>query len=447
MHTGLEGIVPNLLWIVEISFFFLSIFKEPALGIYVLIPLLPLESVRYRLHGYILGAQYVDVLLLGVILGLRRRGLPVFPETPIRKLLFLYIAFTYLAMVRGSFFLDTSLPIWFSDRRVSDWKNAVVDLSLMFLVSTSAIRTMKQMKYLLTAMCVGVLLLVKNFHGEMADRDFSSFSYNLRDAGAMGGAGVNGLAAFAAQVAVFLVALYLFEKRPIRKVALLAPIVGSMYCVLFALSRGAYAALLIGLIFLGIVRSRLLLLAVAIFLVTWQSVVPTAVRERIFMTKDASGEIDHSAEARLDLWEEAMQAFQSNPIFGEGFNTYAYRSHVGGYGDSHNLYVKALVETGVIGLLLLVAIFGKLLQMGYRLFRSATDPFLKAVGLGFAGLMLAVLLGNFFGDRWMYFQITGYTYAFAAMVVRAQAMTDEGSQEDDLSLVTMDSELPVQAPA
>lgn len=444
MHTGLEGITGISLWIGMALVFFLSIFKNPAYGTYLLIPLLPLETVRYRLHGYVLGAQFVDVLLLGIIIGLKRKGQPVFPQTPLNRLLFIFIAFTYVSMVRGSLFLDTSFPIWFGDRRVSDWKNVVVDLSLMFFVSASAIRTVKQMKYLLAAMCVGMLLLVKNFHSEMGDRDFSSFSYNLRDAGAMGGAGVNGLAAFAAQVTIFLVALYFFEKRPIIKIAFLAPIIGAIYCVLFALSRGAYAALLIGLIFLGIVRSRLLLLAVAIFLVTWQSVVPTAVRERIFMTKDANGEIDHSAEARLDLWEEAIQAFESNPIFGEGFNTYAYRSHVGGYGDSHNLYVKALVETGVIGLLLLVAIFGKLLQMGYRLYRSATDPFLKGIGLGFAGLMLAVLIGNFFGDRWMYFQITGYTYAFAAMVARAQAMIDEAEEDEGVAPGVMDSELSMQ---
>lgn len=441
MHTGLEGITGISLWIGMVLIFFLSIFRDPALGIYLLIPLLPLETVRYRLHGYILGAQFVDVLLLGTIIGLKRRGHPIFPRTPLNRLLFIFIGFTYLSMVRGSFFLDTALPIRLNNPRVSDWKNVVVDLSLMFFVSTSAIQTIKQMKYLLMSMCVGVLLLVKNFHSQIVDRDFSAFSYNLRDAGTMGGAGINGLAAFAAQVAIFLVALYLFEKRPISRAALLLPIIGAMYCVLFALSRGAYMALLIGLLFLGVLRSRLLALAIVVFLFTWQTIVPPAVRERVFMTKDTNGQIDHSAEARLDLWQEAIQAFQSNPVLGEGFNTYAYRSHVGGYGDSHNLYVKALVETGVIGLLLLVTIFGRLLQMGFRVYRSATDPFLKGIGLGFAGLMLAVFIGNFFGDRWMYFQITGYTYAFAAMVARAQQITDETQEEEAPMPETLDPEL------
>lgn len=411
-------------------FFFLSVFKSPSIGLYLLIPLLPLETVRYRLHGYFLGAQFVDILLLGVILGLKREGREIFPKTPLSALLWTYIGFTYLSMFRGSFFLGAPLPLWFSDPRVSDWKNFVVDLSLMFFVTSSAIRTKRQMGTLLFTMCIGYLLLAKNFHNAVGDRDFSAFSYNLRDAGTMGGAGVNGLAAFAAQGSVFLLGVLLIERRVLLKTAYAVVISASVYCVLFALSRGAYAALLIGIIFLGFVRNRLLLLAVVAFLLVWQSLVPPAVRQRVFMT-DENGEIDHSAASRLSLWDEAMEVFKADPVFGTGFNTYRYESHVGGYGDTHNLFVKVLVETGVTGLVLFLAIFSRLFKIGFRLHRTATDPFLKSIGLGFSALMISALVANFFGDRWMYFQITGYTFAFAAMAVRAQQMTDEAAQGED----------------
>ena len=425
MHTGLEGLTPSLLWAVEISFFFLSIFKEPALGLYALVPLLPLETVRYRIHGYFLGPQYVDVLLLGVMLGLRRRGLPIFPDTPIRKLLLVYIVFTYLSMIEGSLFLGLDLPFWFSDPRVSDWKNFIVDLSLIYLVGTSALRSKKQIGILLAAISIGSLLIAKNFHGSIGDRDFSSFSYNLRDAGTLGGAGVNGLAALTAQIATFTIALALVDRRLLFRLGYLTVIAGNLYCVLFALSRGAYAAVLAGVLFLGLLRNRFLLVCLFGFLLVWQSVVPSAVRDRVFMTVDENGEVEHSAAARLSLWDEAMQLFKADPIFGTGFNTYAYRSHVGGYGDTHNLYVKVLVETGVSGLCLFLAILWKLFQMGFRLYRSAHDRFFEALGLGFSVLILTAVIANFFGDRWMYFQITGYTYAFAAMVTRAQQLTNE----------------------
>lgn len=443
-HLGIDGITAPLLWVAEMLAFLLSIFWRPATGLYLLIPLLPLQTIRYRLHGYFLGAQFVDILLLGVVLGLKRKG-ECFPmPTALNVLLYGYIVFTFLSMVRGSFFLGVGLPLWFDDPRVSNWKNYVVDLALMYFAIAGAIRSKKQMQLLIAAMCVGTLVLSKGFYSTMSDRDFSSFSYALRDAGPMGWAGVNGLAAFASQVGVCLVGLLLAERKILIKIGYLCVVAACVYCLLFALSRGGYAAFLIGLIYLGSVKNRLLLVGVFIFLATWQGLVPPAVRERVAMT-DEGGVVDHSAASRLSLWEEAMQVFQADPLFGTGFNTYAYGSHVGGYGDTHNVFVKVLVETGLTGLLLFLAIFRKLFQIGFRLHRTAIDPFLKSIGLGFSALMIAAFVANLFGDRWMYFEITGYTFAFAAMAVRAQQITDDEREDTEDSPAEVDQLLPSPA--
>jgi O-antigen ligase len=429
-HLGIDGIAATLLYTAEIVCFLLSVFWRPSIGLYLLMAFLPLQTIRYRLHGYFLGAQFVDVLLLSVMLGLKRQKQPVISKTCLNAALIAYVVYTYLSLFKGSLFLGADMPWFFDDPRLSEWKNYVVDLSLMFFVTVSAIRTKKQMKIMLLVMCIGSLVLAKGFHNIMDDRSFSSFSYSLRDAGPMGWAGVNGLAAFAAQMAVAFTALLLFEKRLWAKVGYFAVVGACSYCLLFALSRGGYAAFLIGIIFLGIVRNRLVLIGVFVFLSMWQGLVPPAVRERVFMTEE-NGVIDHSAAARLSLWGEAMQVFQADPVFGTGFNTYAYGSHVGGYGDTHNVFVKVLVETGLVGLLLFLAIFCKLFKIGFRLYRTATDSFLKSIGLGLSGLMLTAFVANMFGDRWMYFEITGYTYAFAALAVRAQQMTDEGEPEEE----------------
>src|SRR4051794_36790429 len=134
MHLGLEGIVPMSLWLIELLCFLLSVFWRPEIGLYLVVPLLPLQTVRYRLHGYFLGEQFVDLLLLGVVLGLCRQGRPIVPRTPLNKLMFAYILFTYLSMFRGSMSLGIDLPLWFSDPRVSDWKNYVVVLPLIYFI-------------------------------------------------------------------------------------------------------------------------------------------------------------------------------------------------------------------------------------------------------------------------------------------------------------------------
>jgi len=430
-HLGLDSYAATSLWLAEIIAFLLSVFWRPSIGVYLLIVLLPLQTIRYRVHGYFLGDQFIDLLLLGAILGLIRLGEPVFTKTPLNRLLLIYIVYTYLSMFRGSFFLGSDLPLWFSDPRVSEWKNYVVDLLVMFMVMTNTIRTKRQMGIVIICMCCGCLLLGKGFHNNVADRDFSSFSYDLRDAGPMGFAGVNGLAAFSAQMAMLLSALCLGSRRLLAKFGYLGVIAVCIYCLTFALSRGGYLAFIVGLIFIGLIRARWLLVGLAAFLLAWQGIVPAAVRDRVFMTTDSEGVVEHSAAARLSLWEEGMRVFEGDPIFGTGFNTYMYTSHVGGYSDTHNVYVKVLVETGLSGLVLFVAIYWKLFQVGFRLYRTADDPFFSSIGLGLAALMVAVVIANMFGDRWMYFQITGYTFAAAAMAVRSQKLSDESGAAAD----------------
>ena len=62
-------------------------------------------------------------------------------------------------------------------------------------------------------MCLAMLALDRNFLSTVSGRDFSAFSYDLRDAGSVGYAGINGMAALEAQFATFLLALAAFEKN------------------------------------------------------------------------------------------------------------------------------------------------------------------------------------------------------------------------------------------
>src|SRR5262249_43880055 len=125
-------------------------------------------------------------------------------------------------------------------------------------------------------------------------------------------------------------------------------------CILFSYSREAYLALVLILCFLAIVKVRALFIPILVLALGWQIILPVAVRERIAMTyshRDAGmeGELDASAQERVMLWTDAMNMFQQNPAIGTGFLTYSELSRVGSYKDTHNFYLKMLVETGLIG--------------------------------------------------------------------------------------------------
>jgi hypothetical protein len=60
------GLLTTFLYFGAISAFLLSLFWRPRIGIYYLIPLLPLQTTRYKLFVFPLGNKLVYVLLLGV---------------------------------------------------------------------------------------------------------------------------------------------------------------------------------------------------------------------------------------------------------------------------------------------------------------------------------------------------------------------------------------------
>lgn len=181
---------------------------------------------------------------------------------------------------------------------------------------------------------------------------------------------------------------------------------------------------MIGILFLGIVRERKLLILLVILLLAWQILVPTAVTERIFMTYD-EGQIESSAGERVTIWEDAIRLVPQHFIFGTGFDTYEFMGRVEEYKDTHNIYLKVLVETGIVGLGLFLALLWKSFRMSFRLFRFADDPLFRALGLGTAVYLVCAFIVNFFGDRWMYLQVNGYLWTFLGLVVRAQALTDK----------------------
>jgi hypothetical protein len=429
VHFGLEQYVPWALYLGALAAFLLSLFWRPQVGLYFLVPLLPLQTIRYRILDFPLGNKLIDILLLGVVLGAVFKGNFRFARTPMNKLLIFFGIFCYIQLWRGAFFLNWAMPLSISDPRFSNWKNYMV-MFIIFAVVVSVIKDVKQIKVLVVLMCLSTLAVDKGFYGNMSDRDLSHFSYDVRDGGALGYAGVNGVATFEAEFMLFLLGLSALQKRKSIKLSLWGLFAFSGYCLLFSYSREAYVGILVGLLFLGLVRQRWVLIALVAFLLSWQSLVPTSVQERILMTYDKNEQqLDTSAQDRVALWDDAMNMFRQNPVLGVGYDTYQWQHRVGIYTDTHNYFLKVLVETGVLGLMFFLFILAKMTRLGMKLYRSAQDPFLQSIGLGFALLMACVFVVNFFGDRWLYVEVNGFLWVMLACVVRGQMIENEQKEE------------------
>jgi O-antigen ligase len=290
------------------------------------------------------------------------------------------------------------------------------------------------MQFIIVLLCISTLATDKSFWSTVSGREFTAYSDELHvEGGSMGYAGTNGLAAFTAQVATFLLALGTYERRAWARISYYGLAAFSAICLMFSLSRGGYAAFVAGCVVIGLLRQRMLLVLLVIFFLTWTTFVPSAVQERVEMTYDKqSGSLDNSSAIRLSLWNNAIEVFKSNMWLGTGFNTYEYmhlnkRSDGVYYADTHNYFIKVLVETGIVGMAMFLWVLARMFREGCDLFRHATDPFFASLGLGAIGWLVCSLVANAFGDRWTFLQVNGYMWVIAGLVCRATQLEKEAN--------------------
>jgi putative inorganic carbon (HCO3(-)) transporter len=443
LHFGLESALQYALYLTMFGAFLGSILWRPSVGVYLLVLSLPLQTVRYHLHSYPLGAQFLDITLLGSIIGLLIRRETIFFKSPANGILLLLTIFYYLSLWQGVFFINVPLPLFIGDTRFSDWKN-YVEMFLIAFVVASAIKQKSEVRLLILMTCFSVLLINRTYASLLGGRDISHFSDEIREAGALGYAGVNGFAAFEAMFTSFLLGLYVYQRKLVVKLGLLGLIAMCCYCLLFSFSRGGYIGLLAGFSTVGLLKARHLLLVVLVVLIGWQTLLPAAVQERISMTNEGASKgqnFDASSEERLEIWEDAVNMFKQNPVLGTGFDTYQFMGRVGPYTDTHNYYMKVIAETGIVGLALYLFLLAKLFDVGSTLFRSSTDPFWSAFSLGFLALVASAVVLNFFGDRWTYQQVDGYLWVFLGCAMRGQRAVQEERDRMEAD-ATLDAVLP-----
>jgi O-antigen ligase len=259
---------------------------------------------------------------------------------------------------------------------------------------------------------------------ESRQHTWANFDESKRDIGPLV-FGSNVTAAYLAMFTMFYWGFLQFIKTKKYKLYGYGLVAITLYATMYQFSRAGYLAVLASALLLGILKDRKLLVILGVFLLTWQVVVPTAVRERVSMTQNANGQLETSAEERVILFRESWDSFLHSPLVGNGYATFQYGQHVGNLTDTHDWFIKVLVETGIIGLMLYLFLFQQILALGYRLFRRGNDPMYRGLGLGLLTAFCSSLVANCFGERWSYIEITGSLFVLVAAAVRAAQLTAE----------------------
>lgn len=107
-----------------------------------------------------------------------------------------------------------------------------------------------------------------------------------------------------------------------------------------------------------------------------------------------------SNDLRLTLWPEIVERIGSRPLTGYGFGRGLLRDSLQeelGAKDNlwhaHNLFLEAVVQIGVPGLLLLVVLFAAIALVAWR-FAAESDEAVAACGMALLGVLVGMLVRN-----------------------------------------------------
>jgi O-antigen ligase len=356
-----------------------------------------------------------------------------------RSRLFAHTGFVYVLFVFAAW---TAMSItWASDSAsVLDTLVRVVPNAMLFPIVYSAIRTRRQLMWLLGCFVIGTLISAA--YGVIVPTDPNA---QERLSGAAGNANETAAALVAGAVLAGALAATLRDQPLLRLAAGIGmPLCG--FALFLTLSRGGLIALgtaLVAAVVMG-GRWRGTVLAVAVIAaigcITYFGVFASdEARERVTTFRGGTG--------RTDIWTVGWRMVQAHPVRGVGAGTFAESSvHyllrpgsimrddfiVNKPKSAHNMYLEVLAELGIVGLALFLTIIGfslACLVRAIRGFNHAGDQQLEILSRALFVALVGVLASDFFGSRefakelWLLLSICPALLAMAR--ARSRAVEEE----------------------
>jgi putative inorganic carbon (HCO3(-)) transporter len=185
--------------------------------------------------------------------------------------------------------------------------------------------------------------------------------------------------------------------------------------LLLTYSRSSWLALVAGLVVVGCLQSRRLLVALLVSAAVVVIAVPSVSHR---LTDLEAGRTDRGTAGnslvwRFDYWRTSISLLHRNPVTGIGlkmtqFSTDAKR-------PPHNDFLRALVETGVVGFAAYLGFIWALCRTARRALRSPLEGAERGVAVGFAGIVAAFVLFSVGGNLLSQVVILWYLFALAAV--------------------------------
>jgi putative inorganic carbon (HCO3(-)) transporter len=213
---------------------------------------------------------------------------------------------------------------------------------------------------------------------------------------------------------VFGVALFPHLDRAWR-LAIGAALGLSSVFLLLTYTRTAILGAALGVVVVGLVQSKRLLLGLLLLAVCAMVFVPQFSSRFTSLAEVAGGETAsrNSLSWRVGYWTEVLPLAKANPVTGIGLSSTQLSTDEAK--QPHNDFLRAYVETGLLGLGAYLAMLVALLATGRRAVRaSPPGSFDRGVAAGFLGCAVAFVAVSFAANVISNVVLLWYLFAFAA---------------------------------
>ena len=334
---------------------------------------------------------------------------------------------------------------------------------LLFAVTAVAVRTTRDLRWLLLAVFVGALGAAGYALVQKAGLDWIAWSGKSveRPFGTMGQANVLGAFLVAAISAVLFLVLTARERW--QQAALGAGVVAMLAALFFTLSRSAYLAAGVVLLLWGAVafrwylpelqeRSQRIALRFGVVAVAAAPLLLALVA--VFFTGLPGGRIavagaenSEAVQGRISLWRLGLEMTADRPLLGYGqdgfsikFPVYRDQPDLEGIGtktldpeSSHNFFIDLLSGTGVLGLLAFLGLVGAVFWHAGRRTLTTDDSQLRLAFVALGGGVLGYLVAVFFGfmeatSGWLFWLLLG---AMAGLLAKTASEPGERSPQEE----------------
>jgi O-antigen ligase len=410
--------------------------------LYLFVFLLPLQSSQEaHLPSLPGGVNFLNIGFALSLLGAWYCGGKLARWTGLHRWILLYLGWSFVTLLVGLSLFPTPTDA----HRFNTLKDSLIGILLVFVVQMS-VTDWTTLKRVLLATALPLLYILRITHSEYASVARWHYSDKLRVSGTFTTVGANEFGAFCVTTALVMFALLIATKWPRRwRLLLAAGVISMVLCILWTYSRTAYATVLIGgVCMLLLWRGRKkMAIPLLLGLLIVPSYMPHAVVERFDSTHVEGPQADTSTEMRYVFWDVAWDHFKMHPLVGTGYRTFA--SYNPYKMDTHNFFMRELVEKGLVGFVIIVGLFLSMARICWRCFRDSPHASLAyALGLGMCAAWIALVIGNIWGDRFTYTVMIGYFWVYLALTLKARefALGERAAEEPSQPPATVRTTAP-----